>query len=193
MPADPKKYRISWSWLHSFQHLVCFSPGCNRWSAKIPRRLLTVVCEAQLKIIDTGAAACSFVNSVDEFNGHVMKARKFQHGRTTARRGSGGGGWEKGKRREEESRNRGKEERGGGEERDNYSPVSSHLHSIPDGWAKSQLHFCARPEQGYYLNNSLLSKGKRREGLLDLLVMYSREKGPPRPFAVHTVLKQSMQ
>lgn len=43
--------------------------------------------------------------------------------------------------------------------------VFSHLHSIPDGWAKSQLHFCALVKQGYYLNNSLLSKGKRREAL----------------------------
>lgn len=39
--------------------------------AGIPRQLLTVVCEAQLKIIDSGPAARSFVNNVDEFNGNV--------------------------------------------------------------------------------------------------------------------------
>lgn len=79
--------------------------------AGIPRQLLTVVCEAQLKIIDSGPGTRSFVNNVDEFNGNVywpprvntksraMKAQKFQHGKTRASvrrewRKRGTNGWE---------------------------------------------------------------------------------------------------
>lgn len=182
----------------SAQRLVYFEAAAQPVAREIPRRLLTVVCEARLKIIDTCAGACSFVNNVDEFNGNVyralparvntksraMKARKFQHGKTAVGLRVGGGA----ERLGTEAR-----QRGTGEREIIARPVSSHLHSIPDGWAKSQLHFCASAGQGYYLNNSLLSKGKRRGKGFSTYLLRTAGKGIPHPFCVHAILKQNMR
>lgn len=130
----------------------------------------------------------------------AMKAQKFQHGKTRPsvrrrQRTRGTNGWEGDGRCKEgasetEKDNRWRERRKREKEIITRS-VFSHLHSIPDGWAKSQLHFCALVKQGYYLNNSLLSKGKRREALSRPGLLYITR--IPRPLVCDTIPKLEVE